>query len=219
MVALQVMDVVGGHYPDAHLLRQLQDAGAGLILLRQRMILHFKIKIRTKDIPVFSHRRSGFFLALVQKPPRHFTLQAGAERHQSVVMRGQQLFVDAGFVVKALGVAGGDQPHKIFVAVQILAQQHQMKRGSSAAVALPELAAAGRDIDLGTDQRFDARFFTILVKFDGAVQVAVIGQSQRRHTELFGGLDQIVDAASAIQKAVMRMIVQMDKGAHENLDC
>jgi hypothetical protein len=41
--------------------------------------------------------------------------------------------------------------------------------------------------------------------------VAVLGDRQRRHLELLGLIEQLVDAAGAIQQRELRVEVQMDE--------
>jgi len=46
------------------------------------------------------------------------------------------------------------------------------------------------------------------------MHAAVVGQSDCRHALRFRPLDEILDAAGAVEKAVMGVVMEMDKPAH-----
>ncbi len=70
---------------------------------------------------------------------------------------------------------------------------------------------AGRDIEFRADDGFDTRPFCFLVKFNGAVEVAVIGERQRIHARLSRVAHQIIYFGESVQQAIMRMDMQMRK--------
>ena len=51
----------------------------------------------------------------------------------------------------------------------------------------------------------------VLIELERAVQVAVVGDRQGVHAQLFGPLDQPVDRAGAVEQAVVAMAMQMNK--------
>ena len=51
----------------------------------------------------------------------------------------------------------------------------------------------------------------LLIELQRPVQIAVIGERQRVHAQLFGPLDQLLDRAGAIEQAVMAVAMQMNK--------
>jgi hypothetical protein len=55
-----------------------------------------------------------------------------------------------------------------------------------------------------------------VVKIDHPEHCAVVGQRQRRHAQLPGALDQLLDVAEAIQQRVFGMDVQVDEGHRSN---
>jgi hypothetical protein len=72
--------------------------------------------------------------------------------------------------------------------------------------------AARRDIDLAADNRLDARLLSGLVKGDGTVHHAVVGDGDSRLAELGGARNKPLDAAGAVKQAVFAVDMQMNKG-------
>ena len=50
-----------------------------------------------------------------------------------------------------------------------------------------------------------------LIELERPVEVAVVGQGQGVHAQLFGLLDQSFDRAGAVEQAVVAVAVQMNK--------
>ena len=65
--------------------------------------------------------------------------------------------------------------------------------------------------DLGPDQGFDAALTRLLVELDGPKQVAEIGDGECRLLVAAGGLDDIVNAAGAVNHGKLGVQTQMDK--------
>ena len=126
-------------------------------------------------------------------------------------MLGQELPVDPGLDVKALGEAAGHQIAQIPVSHVVFAQQYQVGIGAVDAVVLVE-AGAGGHIDLAADDGADALGGAGAVKGHRAVHDAVVRHRQGGLSQLFGPLCQILDAAGAVQQGVFRMHMQMDEG-------
>jgi hypothetical protein len=72
-------------------------------------------------------------------------------------------------------------------------------------------AAARRNIRFVADDRIEPRVAAGDVELERAVQVAVIGNRQGVHAQLFGPRDKRLDRARSIQEAVMAMAMQMSK--------
>ena len=49
------------------------------------------------------------------------------------------------------------------------------------------------------------------VELERAVEIAVVGDRQRVHAQLFGPLDQPVDRAGSVEQAVVAVAMQMNK--------
>ena len=123
-------------------------------------------------------------------------------------MRGEQILIDARLVIEAIEIGGRDQLDQIPVASLVFAQQQQV------VVAIrftTRLVALLRDINLTTDDGFDASFGRLGVELDRAEQVAVIGNAERRHLLFFGQVHEAADFTSAVKKGIVGVAVEVNK--------
>ena len=124
----------------------------------------------------------------------------------------EELLVDAGPVVEALGVAGGDELDQVLVALVGLRQQHQVVR-FGLRTALLETASL-RDIDLTAENRLQPAFACVVVEHDRGKQVAVLGHGERRHLQLHRFVEELVNAAGAVEERELGMKMQMNELVH-----
>ena len=71
--------------------------------------------------------------------------------------------------------------------------------------------AALCNVDLAADDRLDAALFRCFIKVDHAVHHAVIGNGNAFLPHLLRFIEQLFNAASAVQKAVFGVHMQMCK--------
>ena len=69
-------------------------------------------------------------------------------------------------------------------------------------------------IHLAPDDGFDAVLHSLLVEAEGAVHHAMVGDSQSVHPQFSRTLNQVFDAAQAVQQGVLAMHVEMYKLSH-----
>ena len=81
--------------------------------------------------------------------------------------------------------------------------------------ALLEPAALG-DVDLAAQDRLDAAGARVIVEDHRREQVAVLGDRKRRHVELDRFVQQLVDAAGAVEERKLRVQVQVDEVRHSH---
>ena len=123
----------------------------------------------------------------------------------------QQVVVDAGLIIEALGEAGTDQLDEVLIACVVFAQEDHMAVFPGRAAFFKTGAA---DIDLAADDGGNARVPTGVIKIHRAVHHAVVGDGGVGKAQLFQAADQRADAVGAVQQAVFGMQMQMGKG-HE----
>ena len=126
-------------------------------------------------------------------------------------MGPQQLLVDAGPDVKALGIGLGHHVTQIAVALLVTAEQDEVV-GVLVPVVLLVEAGAGGHIDLAADDGLHAGRLGRLVKVHHAVHGPVVGDRHRLLTQRLDPLHEPGDAAGAVQQGIFRMYVEMDKG-------
>ena len=78
--------------------------------------------------------------------------------------------------------------------------------GLSSALSLREPGAA-REVELAAEDRLDPLLVALLVEVDQAVQRTVVGDRERRHAELDGLGDELLDAGRAVEHRIFRVDV------------
>ena len=122
----------------------------------------------------------------------------------------QQLHIGTGLAVKTLCPRFRDNGDKVAVARFVFAQQHKMPVFVIDAVNFIEPAALC-NVDLAADDRLDAALFRCFIKVDHAVHHAVIRNGNAFLTHFLRLIEQLFNAASAVQKAVFGVHMQMCK--------
>ena len=104
----------------------------------------------------------------------------------------------------------GYQFDQVFVANVVFGQKSEME--SFGVYVRPFIKTrAGGDVGLYADNRFDAVRFAGLIKFYGAMEVAMVGNGKRRHAVFFGQNHHLVYFGHAVQKRVVGVSMQMDE--------
>ena len=121
----------------------------------------------------------------------------------------QQLMVHTGLGVKALNEPGTDHFNEVFIPGFIFTQQNQVAVAVNAGYLVKP--GAGSHIHLTADDRLDARLFSCLIKIHTAVHHAMVGDGNGGLAQFLHPVKQLVNAARAVQQAVLRVYVQMGK--------
>ena len=221
--AEHVMHVAGGHQRQAHAVGQVDRAFHGDPLLFDAVVLDLDEVAVAENLVVPGGRLAGLFhagRAAHQQAAVQLAGDAAAQADQALAVGGQDFLVDAGAEIEAFQKGPGRELQQVLEAGAVLGQEGDVIAGflRAAGVFFVEAAARG-DIGLDAHDRVDAHVLGRLVELQGPVQVAVVGQGQGVHAQLFGPLQQAGDFSGAVQQAVMAMAVQMGKGrgAHRNL--
>jgi hypothetical protein len=143
-------------------------------------------------------------------------MKAGAQCDQPLVVIAKELLIYAGFIVKSFEMSDRQELAQVSIAFNILDQQHQVKISAFAFFRVLVQMTAGGHINLASNDGFEVFGFRFLVEVDGPEHVAVIGDGYRRHTELGGALEQVIQANGAVEEAVLGVNVQMHEriGTH-----
>ena len=80
--------------------------------------------------------------------------------------------------------------------------------------ALGLVEAIGRDVGLAAEDRLDAVGLGLLVEVERAEQVAVVGDRHRLHPALEHLREQVVQADGAVEKAILRVQMQVRELGH-----
>ena len=82
-----------------------------------------------------------------------------------------------------------------------------MVNASALAAVKPRL----RNINLAANNGLDIHFLRLLIKINGTVHHAVVGNGNAVHAEFFGTRQQQIYFRGAVKQAVLRMYMQMGK--------
>ena len=113
--------------------------------------------------------------------------------------------------MKPVEVRGGNELHQVAVSYLVLHQEREMIR-RVALVRRPIFYHARRHVGFATDDRFDARLFRFLIKFDRAVEIAMIGDGDGRHPEFLRLFHQLPHPHRAIEEGVFGVKMEVDEG-------
>ena len=210
---LDVVNVVRRHELQAEFLRPRNETAVDLRLLGNAVILEFEVKIFRAEGLLEPVDRLTRLLGLVLVDVfGNLARQTARKNDQSLLVRGEDLLVDPGFVIIALQMRLGDQLDEILVAGFILGEEHEVivHIPASAGGFLVEPAAGG-DVHFAADDWFDPLVPRRLVKIDRPVQHPVVRDRQGRELQVMGLVHQPVEPASAIKQRVLGVQMQMDK--------
>jgi hypothetical protein len=207
------MHIVGGQQIDAIFVgpgRQRfvnrQQFGNAVFLQLDKEILF------AEDIDIPLEALFGFLFFALHQQIGHFGTQTTGGDDQTLGMFGQQIVVDARFVVVTIHLALAGNFEQVAIAGHIFCQQQQMIILTiKLRVAPTHWPAPHRLVGFDADNGLDLALFTGAEEFDGAVHYAVIGQCQRWLTQALGLGHQLLDAAQAVEQRVFGMGVEVDE--------
>ena len=73
-------------------------------------------------------------------------------------------------------------------------------------------AIAGRDVRFNPNDRLDASLLRLLLKTPGSVEVAVVGDCERRLLELERALNEAIDPVRPVQQRILGVTMQVHEG-------
>ncbi|MNX99872.1 hypothetical protein D3C86_1323420 [compost metagenome] len=204
--------VVGARDLDARALGEFEQGLVDLLLLGEAVVLDLQVEVVTEGLLVPARARLGLLVAAMHDVLGDLATQASRQCDQAFGVRGDGVLVDARLVVEALHVAQGVELDQVLVTGAVLGEQHQVAviLAAGAVRGLVE-PGAGRDVGFHPDQGLDARLLGLAVELDRAVHHAVVGERQGRHLVLRRALDQLADAAGAVQQGVFGVNVAVDE--------
>ena len=211
---LQVVDVVGDDQIQVQIVRDRLETDVDDLLLVDALILHLEEEVPgAEDVAIRGGGLDRLLLLLAADAGGDLSLEAAAQADQPGRMLRQQVLVDARLVVEALGVAGRHQLDQVVVALAGLGEQHQVIRGLARRAALGAPIARG-DVDLTAEDRIDPALARLIVEHDRREHVAVLGDRRGRHLQLHRRVEQLLDAARAVEQRVLGVQVQVNEVGH-----
>src|SRR5439155_16611277 len=127
VVVMKVVTVVGGHERDAGLFRKTGQFGIDIFFDRQSLVLNFEEEIAFAEnvaqaVSIFAR----LIVLLIDDRFGHWATQAGRKRDQAFAMSGEQVVVNARFIIETLKKACGNQFDQVVIALKRFAKQHEV---------------------------------------------------------------------------------------------
>ena len=178
-------------------------------LVGHPVVLELQVEaVLAEDVAVLPGEPAGELPVLDLERLRDLAGQARRQPDQAFAVAGQMLAIDARLVVVAVDVGVGDEPAQVPVAGEVLGEEDQVE-GLGIGLALLVGHRPAGDVRLDADDRLDALVPGRLVEGDRAVEGAVVGDRHRVHAQLGRRVDQLGDPAEAVEKAELRVDVEV----------
>ncbi len=210
----QVVAVVGAHQGDARLLVQAQQALVDHGLTADAVVLELQIEaVRTEDVPQLQGPGLGGGVVAGGQPLGDLPGQTGGQGDEPPAVGAQQVHVHPGLDVEALREGHADHVAEVFISLLVPAQEDQVAALPIQLIDLVKAGpAGGRDVHLAADNGLDALPLAGAVEVNCAVHDPVVCDRHGGLAQLLDPAGQSVDLAEAVQQAVLRVDVEVDKG-------
>ena len=213
VLGAQVVHVARADDRQAGLGGQRQEAGVDALVLVDAGVLQLDVDVLApEDLHEAVELLARTGLIARQQRRARAPGEAAGQRDDAVGVGLEQLVVDARLVVVALEVAERAELDEVVVAGRRLGQQRQVV--PVALVGVHARAAVVDEVDLTAQQRLDAGLAGRAIELDRARHGAVVGDADGGHAELHRALDELRDAAGAVQHRVLGMDVQVGVTRH-----
>jgi hypothetical protein len=123
----------------------------------------------------------------------------------------EQLLVDPRFVMKSIEVGCGNHLHQVAVTGLVFRQEREVV-GRVALVVRPIFHRARRHVRFAADDRFEPGVGRRLVKLDCAVEIAVVGNGDGRHSKFLCLFHQLLHPHRAVEKGVFGVKMKVNEG-------
>src|SRR5262245_37250010 len=160
----------------------------------------------SEDLFKFKRLLRRFIYAILRKERRWNSGETGGKSDQAGTVFGEKLFVDAWFVIEALGVGFRRESHEISVAFKVLSKQDQMKAGLlTGSYGRTIVTAAATYVSFTAEDGFNAVPLHRVVEGNCSEHIAVIRHGDGRHAQFSNAFGQRLNLYRAVQQAVVSM--------------
>lgn len=126
-------------------------------------------------------------------------------------MLAECLLIDARFIIETFHVRYRYQLHEIAIADVIFCKQDKMVALVGVDARAFVVARCVGDVNFTANDRLDASFIGLFVKFYGTVKHAMISERDSVHSTFFCARDKSINLAQPIEERVMRVGMKMDE--------
>ena len=211
--AIQEVDIIGSDGFEAELFGPLNHLPGGALLRLHAVVMDFEVKVGlAEDVSEFADAFFRFVFAVREQEFVDLTIDAAAEADEAFTVGGEGFFVDAWFVPHAVEVAFGDELGEVFKARVVGGEQGQVRGAFATGDFLLVVHGEGGQVGLAANDGIDLFGLGLLVEFNGAIEVAVIGHGHGGHAQFGNAVHQLPNPHGAIQERVFGVEVEVDEG-------
>lgn len=130
----------------------------------------------------------------------------------------EEFFVHAGLVIESFEIGFTRKLDQVVVALQIRGKEDQVIIVIVREETFPLPAVAWGEVRFASDNGFDSLSLRLLIEFNGAKEVPVVGHGHGGLPEISDLIDQWVELVCAIKQAVMGVQMKVDEfgfGGHD----
>ena len=205
VAGIKVVTVIGGKHWKVELPGQGHEPRKDSLLLLQAVVLKLDVVPPLKQLGEIPRGPLRALLILLKERLRHRAVKTRGRRDEPLGVFLQQVPVDAGFVVEALQMTLADKGEEVPIALLVHGEKELVIKphGSVARGRRPVEPAPLGDVELAPEDGFDAVLKRLLVKLDGAEEVAVVGDGQGGQLLGLRLLHQGVEPVGPVQQTVL----------------
>ena len=165
---------------------------------------------RAENVPIFSRTLFCLFDVVCLNRAVDFPSKTTAQSNQTSRPRCEQLFIDSWHVMKTIQMRCRYQLDEISIAGLVFGQKSDVIR-CIAPRGRPILVRSRGNVGFATNDRLHARASCFLVKFNRAVQIAVIRHRNGGHFEFSRLFHQLFHPDTAIQQRILSVQMEMNE--------
>ena len=209
IVGTQIVSIRRGHERHAELVRNLRRDRRTQVLQPDAVVLNLDVEVVLEQFREVPGELLGFVLLVREDVLIELAGEATAEADEPFRMGFENLAVDARVVVVPFEERDRGELDEVLEADGVLGEQREVRIGIALAGGFLIAAIAGREVGFVAEDGIEPALFAFLIELDGSVEVAVVGDGQGVHAELFGLLHELGDSVEPVEHGVVRVQVQV----------
>ena len=215
IAGVDIVHVVGGDDAELEFAGELEQVGDDALLLLEAVVHELDDEVlAAEDLDELTAGLAGGLVIAAEEGLGDDALEAAGEADQAVGVLGELLEVGARLIVQAADVRVGDELGEVLVAFEIPGEHAHVEILVLATIGLVGEGVVPDEVELAAEERLELHvalgaLLGFVPEIEEAEEVAVVGDRHRAHVHVARALHQAVDAAAAVEHAVVRMHVEV----------
>ena len=215
IAGVDVVHVVGGDDAERELAGELEQVGDDALLLLEAVVHQLDDEVlAAEDLDEPAAGLAGGLVVAAEEGLGDDALEAAGETDQAVGVLGELLEVGARLVVQAADVRVGDELGEVLVAFEIPGEHAHVEILVLATIGFVGERVVPDEVELAAEEGLELHvalgaLLGLVPEIEEAEEIAVVGDRHRAHVHVARARHQAVDAAAAVEHAVVRMHVEV----------